>query len=62
MDVADDEIFIIRLLNSVLNQAVKEKGLDIHIEPYEKDVIIRFRKDRVLSEVVQAWRLQSFDC
>ncbi|MEC8022543.1 MAG: type II secretion system ATPase GspE [Myxococcota bacterium] len=54
MDVADDEAPIIRLVNSVLNQAVKEKVSDIHIEPYEKDVVIRFRKDGVLSEVVRA--------
>ena len=50
----DDEAPIIRLVNSVLNQAVKEKVSDIHIEPFEKFVSVRFRKDGVLSEVIKA--------
>ena len=50
----DDEAPIIRLVNSVLNQAVKEKVSDIHIEPFEKFVSVRFRKDGVLYEVIQA--------
>lgn len=50
----DDEAPIIRLVNSVLNQAAKEKASDIHIEPMEKYVLIRFRKDGVLREIVRA--------
>ncbi len=50
----DDEAPIIRLVNSVLNQAVKEKVSDIHIEPFEKFVSVRFRKDGVLHEVIKA--------
>ncbi len=50
----DDEAPIIRLVNSVLNQAAKEKASDVHIEPMEKFVIIRFRKDGVLREIVRA--------
>ncbi|MBM4345391.1 MAG: type II secretion system ATPase GspE [Deltaproteobacteria bacterium] len=49
----DDEAPIIRLVNSVLNQAAKEKASDIHIEPMEKHVVVRFRKDGVLKEVVK---------
>ena len=49
----DDEAPIIRLVNSVLNQAAKERVSDIHIEPMEKHVIVRFRKDGVLKEVVK---------
>jgi len=55
-DILDeaDEAPIIRLVNSVLNQAAKEQASDIHIEPMEKAVIIRFRKDGVLHEIVRA--------
>jgi len=50
----DDEAPIIRLVNSVLSQAIKERASDIHIEPYEKDILVRFRKDGVLKEIVRA--------
>jgi len=49
-----DEAPIIRLVNSVMAQAIKERASDIHIEPYEKDIVIRFRKDGVLKEIVRA--------
>jgi len=49
-----DEAPIIRLVNSVLAQAIKERASDIHIEPYEKDICVRFRKDGVLKEIVRA--------
>ncbi|MCO4764236.1 MAG: type II secretion system ATPase GspE [Myxococcales bacterium] len=50
----DDEAPIIRLVNSVLNQAAKERVSDVHIEPMEKYVLFRFRKDGVLREIVRA--------
>ncbi len=50
----DDEAPIIRLVNSVLSQAIKERASDIHIEPFERDIIVRFRKDGVLKEIVRA--------
>ena len=53
LDAGDDEAPIIRLVNSVLNQAIKEKASDIHIEPYEKEVVVRFRRDGVLTEIVR---------
>ena len=43
-----DEAPIIKLLNSLLFEAVKEKASDIHIEPYERHVSVRFRKDGIL--------------
>ncbi len=49
----DDEAPIIRLVNSILAQAVKEKASDIHIEPFEKGIAVRFRKDGVLHEVLE---------
>ena len=49
---ADDEAPIIRVVNSLLFQAVKEKASDIHIECFEKEVMVRFRKDGMLHEVI----------
>jgi general secretion pathway protein E len=52
LDVSD-EAPIIRLVNSLLFQAVKERASDIHIEPFEKDLVVRFRIDGVLYEVIR---------
>jgi len=43
-----DEAPVIRLLNSILFQAVKERASDIHIEPYERELEVRFRVDGIL--------------
>src|SRR4029079_17886535 len=40
---AEDEAPIIRLVNSLVSQAVKEHASDIHIEPGERDIAGRFR-------------------
>ena len=44
----NDEAPIIRWVNSLLFKAVKERASDIHIEPGEKEVIVRYRIDGVL--------------
>jgi len=49
---ADDEAPIIRLVNSLLFQAVKDRASDIHIEPFERDLTVRFRIDGVLYDIV----------
>jgi general secretion pathway protein E len=49
LDLAD-EAPVIRLLNSILSEAVKERASDIHIEPYERDLLVRFRVDGLLYE------------
>jgi general secretion pathway protein E len=49
LDSADDAP-IIRLVNSLLQHAVKERASDIHIEPFEHEVRVRFRIDDVLYE------------
>ncbi|MDR0965397.1 MAG: type II secretion system ATPase GspE [Myxococcales bacterium] len=53
LDAGDDEAPIIRLVNSLLKRAVKEKVSDIHIEPYDREVVVRFRKDGVLHEIIK---------
>src|SRR5690554_5200385 len=48
----DDDAPIIRLINAILSQAVREQASDIHLEPFEDRVSVRFRIDGVLSEVL----------
>lgn len=43
---------IIRLLNALFQQAVKERASDIHIEPYEKELEVRMRVDGMLHKVL----------
>ena len=50
---------IIRLINALLTEAIKENASDIHIETYEKRLVVRFRVDGVLREVVQPKRALS---
>ena len=50
---SSDEAPIIRLVNSLLFRAAKERASDIHIEPQERDICVRFRVDGVLQEVIR---------
>jgi general secretion pathway protein E len=51
-----DEAPIIRWVNSLLFNAVKERASDIHIEPGEKEVLVRYRIDGELYETRRAAR------
>jgi len=53
---ADDEAPIIRLVNSLMFRAVKERASDIHINPEERDISVRYRIDGVLREVIRPAR------
>src|SRR5580658_2709668 len=53
---SEDDAPIIRLINAVLTQAVKENASDIHVEPFENRLVVRFRIDGVLREVLQSKR------
>ncbi len=48
-----DDAPIIRLVNTLLSEAVKKRASDIHIEPYERDLAVRFRVDGVLHNVIR---------
>jgi len=48
-----DEAPIIRLVNSLLQQAVKERASDIHLEPFEREIRVRFRVDDIMYEPVK---------
>jgi len=47
-----DDAPIVSIVNSIISQAIKERASDIHIEPQEKSLRVRFRVDGVLREVV----------
>lgn len=47
----DDEAPVIRFVNSLFVQSVRERASDIHIEPGEKELTVRFRIDGVLKEI-----------
>ncbi|TBR44252.1 type II secretion system protein GspE [Marinomonas agarivorans] len=47
---------IIRLINAIMSEAVKENASDIHIETFERRLVVRFRVDGVLREVIEPRR------
>ena len=53
---SEDDAPIIRLINGLLTEAVKENASDIHIESFESRLRVRFRVDGVLREVLQPAR------
>ncbi|MFQ6332664.1 type II secretion system ATPase GspE [Methylophilus sp. 3sh_L] len=55
LDTQDDAP-IIRMINALLTQAVRQGASDVHIEPYERNSVVRFRCDGVLVDVAQPHR------
>jgi general secretion pathway protein E len=51
LEAGDDDAPVIKLVNTLLFRAVKEKASDIHVEPYERDMVVRFRIDGVLFDI-----------
>ncbi|GAB3685640.1 type II secretion system ATPase GspE [Salinisphaera aquimarina] len=49
---SSDDAPIIRLINALLTESIKENASDIHIEPFESRLTVRFRVDGVLREVL----------
>lgn len=54
---AEDDAPIIRLINAVLSQAVKDQASDIHIETFEDRLSVRYRIDGVLKEILSPKRM-----
>lgn len=50
LDMAN-EAPIIKLVNMIITQAVQDRASDIHLEPYEKDLIVRYRIDGILYQM-----------
>lgn len=56
LDNSDDEAPIIRLLNGLIERAIKTGASDVHIEPFEKETRVRMRIDGVIMEYVNIQR------
>ena len=52
-----DDAPIIRLINALFSEAIKENASDIHIEPFESRLLVRFRIDGVLREILEPRRV-----
>jgi type IV pilus assembly protein PilB len=44
---------VVRLINGLLTEAVRRGASDIHVEPYEKELRVRYRLDGALQEIMQ---------
>jgi general secretion pathway protein E len=53
---SEDDAPIIRLINALLTQALRENASDIHIEPFETRSVVRFRMDGALRDVIEPKR------
>jgi len=51
-NVKDGASPVIKMVNKIIYDAVNQKASDIHIEPYEKKLVVRYRKDGVLVEAL----------
>ncbi len=50
---ADDDVPVVRLVNQLIREAVIDQASDVHIEPGDKSIRVRYRVDGVLHEVMQ---------
>ena len=55
----EDDAPIIKLINAMLGEAIKEGASDIHIETFENQLVVRFRVDGVLREILRPNRKMS---
>ncbi len=53
---AEGDAPIIRMINAIFTQALRESVSDIHIEPYENKSVVRFRIDGTLRNIVEPHR------
>jgi general secretion pathway protein E len=53
---ARDDAPVIRMLNALLSQALREGASDIHVEPYESHSVVRYRVDGTLRDIVRPGR------
>jgi type IV pilus assembly protein PilB len=54
IEAAVEDAPIVKLVQAIMTQAVADRASDVHIEPGEKDVRVRFRVDGVLHEVMHS--------
>ena len=48
LEASENDAPIIKFVNNMMFRAIKEKASDIHIEPYEREMVVRVRVDGVL--------------
>ena len=53
LERSTEEAPVVRLVNAVLTDAIRKRASDIHIEPYERMLRVRFRIDGVLYDIMQ---------
>jgi type IV pilus assembly protein PilB len=53
LEKATEEAPVVKLVNALLTDAIKKRASDIHVEPYERVLRVRFRVDGVLHEIMQ---------
>ncbi len=51
LDMDDSEASVVKFVNQIIREALRERATDIHIEPLEDDLRIRYRIDGVLHEI-----------
>ena len=52
-EISDEQSPVVKLVNKIIVDACNQGASDIHIEPFEKTVIVRYRRDGCLTEVMQ---------
>jgi general secretion pathway protein E len=53
LEATEHDAPVIKFVNSLIFRAVKEKASDIHIEPFEREFVVRYRIDGVLYDVIR---------
>ncbi|MGH7893341.1 MAG: type IV-A pilus assembly ATPase PilB [Candidatus Binatia bacterium] len=53
LEKATEEAPVVKLVNAILTDAIRKRASDVHIEPYERVLRVRFRVDGVLYEMMQ---------
>ncbi len=51
LDAEDSEASVVRFVNQIIREALRERATDIHVEPLEEGLRIRYRVDGVLHEI-----------
>jgi len=57
---AAQEASVVKLVNDILTEAVGDRATDVHIEPYEKELVVRYRIDGVLHRANVAATINRF--
>ncbi len=57
---AAQEASVVKLVNDILTEAVNDRATDVHVEPYEKELVVRYRIDGVLHRANVAATINRF--